>query len=175
MSDALGEQKAKKMKYDDFLEYMHKGSYIKPSDFELKMLNIAKQKTYGHIKGLGEKQKTDVRNSIFEYSSINRDEYEEIIGDAVETAIRDRRSVREIVLDIGNETNDWLRDLGRIADTEYNNVFQEGRSAQIKEKEGKDAKVYKDVYDGACFPTDDTEYFTNEGFKKLNNDLLSQI
>jgi len=41
--------------------------------------------------------------------------------------------------------------LGRIVDTEMNNIFQRGRAVQIAEQnKGKDPLVYKDVYEGAC-------------------------
>ena len=150
LSQILGEKSSKNLKYSQFKKYLSTGKYIKMNDREKEMLQVAKQRTYSHIKGLGQKQKQTVEGIIYEEDQKSRAEYEKVIGDAIKTGIQDKKSLSNIMLEIGNKTGDWQRDLGRIVDTEYNNVFQEGRANQIEKQYGKDSLVYKDVYPGAC-------------------------
>lgn len=108
------------------------------------MLNIAKARTYGHIKDLGKNMGSDVNSIILEKSR------EKAIKEELERGITERRSLQGIVSEIGHRTGDWQRNLGRIVDTEYNTIFQQGRAEQLKREYGDDVMVYKDVYPGAC-------------------------
>ena len=150
LTQILGDKNTQKLEYSDFLNYLQRGQYHPLNLLEKDMLELAKHRSYSHIKGLGEKQKSSIVNIIFEEDIKKRAKYEKIISEEIQTAIQDRGSLSSIVSGIGHRTGDWQRDLGRIADTEMNNIMQEGRAAQIKRESGKDAKVYKDVYQGAC-------------------------
>jgi hypothetical protein len=150
LTAALTDADAKKVTYQDFLKYLKKGQYAPLTERERNMLELSKLKTYGHIKGLGETIKQSVNQIIIQQDMFKRLDYENIIHDEIKLGIEQRKSKRSIMIEIGKKTGDWQRDLGRIVQTEYNNIFQDGRAAQILEKYGEDALCYKDVYEGAC-------------------------
>jgi len=150
LTQILGDKNAKKLTYDDFLSYLTKGQYIPLNNIEKVMLESAKQRSYSHIKGLGEKQKDSVRNILNNEDQRKRSKYEKTIREEVERGIKDRDSLSNIANNISKRTGDWQRDMGRIIDTEMNTIMQEGRAAQVKREEGTEAKVYKTVYPLAC-------------------------
>lgn len=150
LSQILGNLNASKVDYQNFIKYLKKGQFDPLTSIERSMLDVSKQRTYSHIKKLGEDIKNNVNNTINNVEQINRPEYEKIIKESLNRGIQDRKSLQQIVGDIGGQTQDWTRNLGRLVDTEFNNIFQEGRARIIKEKHGGDARVYKDVYNDAC-------------------------
>jgi hypothetical protein len=150
LTQILGDKNAKQLNYDDLLSYLRKGQYHPLNNLEKDMLEGAKIRSYSHIKGLGEKQKGSIVNAIGEEDQRKRSKYEKVIREEVERGIKDRDSLANIVSNIGKRTGDWQRDMGRIVDTEMNNIMQEGRAAQVKREKGKEARVYKDVYEKAC-------------------------
>lgn len=150
LSAALGDERTKQLDYKDFLSYLNKGQYVPMTSKERNMFNIAQNRTYSHIKGLGETMKQTVNGIIIEEDQAKRLEYEKIIHDEIATGIQERKSIRSIVSEIGHKTGDWQRNLGRIVQTEYNNIFQEARAAEIERIYGKDALCYKEVYPLAC-------------------------
>jgi hypothetical protein len=150
LSAALGDARTKELDYKDFLSYLNKGQYVPMSAKEQNMYNIAQNRTYIHLKGLGETMKQTVNGIIIEEDQAKRLEYEKIIHDEIATGILERKSLRSIVSEIGHKTGDWQRNLGRIVQTEYDNIFQEGRAAQIENLFGVDALVYKIPLPLAC-------------------------
>jgi hypothetical protein len=147
---ALGDANSKNLDYDNFLKYLKKGQYIPLTDRERNMLEIGKLQTYSHIKGLGETMKQTVNGIVYGEDLKKRADYENLIKDEIKLGIEQRRGKRSIMIEIGKKTGDWQRNLGRIVQTEYQNIYQEGRAAQILERYGEDAQVYKDVFPGAC-------------------------
>lgn len=160
---------SKTIKESDFKEYLKRGQYIPLTNSEKHSLEYLENKSYSHIKGLTDRMKQSVSNTLIQNDLLYRAKYEKAIKDAVKKAVIEKESAQQIVSEIGHSMDNWEKDLGRIAETELNNAFQSGRAERIKEENGDNALVYKDVYKGACFPVEDTEYFTNEGFKKLND------
>jgi len=150
LSQILGNLNASNVEYKDFIKYLKMGQYDPLTSIESSMLEVSKQRTYSHIKKLGEDIKNNINNNISNIEQINRPEYEKIIKESLNRGIQDRKSLQQIVGDIGGKTQDWTRNLGRLVDTEFNNIFQEGRARIIKEKHGGDAKVWKNVFPGAC-------------------------
>lgn len=150
LSAALGDKNTKNISYNDFLKYLRRGQYNPLSEREEAMLDYAKQKTYGHIKGLGDRITQTVNGLIVEEDQAKRDKYEETIKNSIERAIIERDTVNSIVSEIGNKMNNWAIDLGRIAATEMQTVFSEGRSLEIEKRYGKDAECWKEVYPQAC-------------------------
>jgi hypothetical protein len=150
LSMALGDKNTKSLTYADFTSYLKKGQYVPMTKKEENMYNIAKSRTYTHIKGLGETMKQTVNGIIVEEDLRKRQEYEKIIHDEIATGIAQRKSIKNIISEIGHRTGDWQRNLGRIVQTEYNTIYQEGRMAEIIALHGEDSLVYKDVYPKAC-------------------------
>ena len=76
--------------------------------------------------------------------------YEGLLREELEGVVKRKNWYRKAVLNLGNKTGDWQRDLDRLVETEMHNVQQFGRSEGIIEEHGDDVYVYKDVYPGAC-------------------------
>lgn len=135
LSADLSNQQGGRVDYDNFKKYIERGQYIPLSPEERARYNIAKQNTYNSLKFNTEKQKAQITS---------------IISDEMKSGVEKRKSLKSIVSEIGHKAKDWQRDWGRIVDTEYNNIFQEGRAETIRNKKGDRALVFKDVYSGAC-------------------------
>ena len=146
----LNNYQAGKIEYNDFLKYIQRGQYIPLSNTEKQSYEIARQKSYGHIKGLGDKIKSQVNDIITEEVYRTREDYEKIIGDEIKRGVADRKSIQSIVSEIGHRTGEWNRDWGRIVETEMQDIFNRGRAEQIKNDKGSDVLVYKEVYPKAC-------------------------
>ena len=69
--------------------------------------------------------------------TLSRAEYEQIIGEEIKHGVLNKRSVGNIIPDIGHRTGDWVKDLGRIMDTVMNNIFQRGRAVQVAGTESR--------------------------------------
>lgn len=97
-------------------------------------------------------------------------EQERTIKEGVKRGIVERDTTKLIAAKISNQLNDWSRDWNRIVETEYQGVFNMGRvQSYMREGDGSNTLIYFDVYPGACFPTNDTEFLTDEGFKLLKD------
>jgi hypothetical protein len=149
LTQVIGDANSNRLTINDFEEYLRRGQFQPLTPFEEVQYMLARQATYGHLKNLEHRMRTDVETDIM--TVISRSEYEGIIKEEIEIGIRDRKSLASIISDIGHRTTDWTKDLGRIVDTEMNNIFQRGRAVRISEvNRGKDPLVYKDVFEGAC-------------------------
>lgn len=145
----LNNKDAMKLEYSDLLKYLRKGQFSKLTEREEIMLNLAKQKTYNHITWLTTQQQTEVSTIINEENKKSL-ETQKLIRDEIALGIEQKKSLRRISNDIQIKMNDWTKNMDRIIETEYNNVFQSGRAAEYEKKYGSDVRVYKEVYKGAC-------------------------
>lgn len=141
--------------YKDIREYVDKDQYPKLTRREKAEYAAAATRTYGYIKGMGERIKKTLGNSVSEEEIKNaveerRIEELSVIKREHERGVLERRSVQAIVSSIGNQLKDWNRDWGRIVETEMENIFLLGVAQVIMEDHGPDALVYKDVFPGAC-------------------------
>lgn len=150
LTQLIGEDNTNKIDYSDFNQYIFGSQFIPLSDFEKETLYIAKKRSYSHLTTLEQGVRKDIEGIILEDAAKRRSSYEDIVSGKISQTYFQRESIKKIVSDIGNKTGDWQRDLGRIADTEMNNLFQEGIAVGIIKEHGADANVYKDVYPGAC-------------------------
>ena len=148
LTGILKDAQAASISYSDFLKFIYRGQYIPLSTREKFELEIAKKQSYTHLKGLKNKIKGEVENSII--AAERRFEYESAIKEGLVEGIEKRKSVGAIVSDIGHKLNDWKHDWGRIVETESNNIFLMGRAMEFAKKYGDDVMVYKEVYLLAC-------------------------
>lgn len=146
----LSDYQAGRITYNDFLEYINRGQYIPLSRREKNELDVARNTTYNHIKTFSNRMKDQVKGIISEEDSKRLTDYEKVFRKEIEEAIVNRKSIGNIISNIGHITGDWNRDWGRLVDTEMNNIFQRGRAQTFMNQYGENAKVYKDVYPGAC-------------------------
>lgn len=150
LSALLSDSQAKEITYEDFEKYIKRGQYIPLSKIEQYQYDVAKQKTYGHIKGLGDKIKQTVNGIVVEENQVRRAEYEKVIKEELERGVVDRKSVTSIVSEIGHKTEDWYRDWGRIVETEMQGIYNLGITESILNKSGGEALVFKETFDLAC-------------------------
>jgi hypothetical protein len=149
LTQLIDDPNSQQVTYADFEKYLQRQQYQPLTAFETVQYNIARQATYTKLKNLDHRMRSDVNNSITE--ELTRSEYEQIVKEEHISGVSLRKSVTNIVSDIGHRTGDWAKDLGRIVDTEMNNIFQRGRLVTIqRDAPGQDPLVYKDVYEGAC-------------------------
>ena len=150
LAEILGNKNATSLNYDDFKKYLTAAKYIPLTKIEEKSLESLKTQAYHDIKGLGNRISKDFTKTYIEVDQKRRSELEALIQKEAETTILNRETVKDMVLRLGHASEEWNRDLGRIAETLLHAAYEEGRANSIEEKQGKDASVYKDVYDGAC-------------------------
>lgn len=136
----LSDNQASQIAYKDFEKYLKSGQYFPLTTKEQNLYDISINRSYGHIKNLAEKRKGVLQTSITE----------EDVRREISEGIKNRTSKQRIISNWGNKTGDWQRDYLRIAETEHNDIFQLGRVAQIEERSGNQAQVYKHVFPGAC-------------------------
>ncbi len=150
LAAALGDKNASTLGYNDFKQYLRRGQYIPLNTREKASLSFAKQRSYSHLKNLSGTVAQNTSNIILNQDQSYRDFFEATVKGSVERAVVERDTINSIISEVGHATGDWSRDLGRIAATEMQNVYEEGRAAQIERDEGKEALVYKEVYPQAC-------------------------
>jgi hypothetical protein len=143
-------QQAGNVEYKDFLQYMRKGQYRKLTPQEQQQLDIAKQRSYSHIKSLNDTIKSQFTQLTTEQAQKIRLQREKVVSDEVKQAIIEKKSLSDLGNSIGKRIGDWSINYGRIADTEMQAIYNEGRIAEIQEQYGEDAEIYKRTFEGAC-------------------------
>jgi len=150
LSEALGDQRAKQMTYPELKRFIQSGQFVPLNSKEQATLRSLKYHAYSDITNLGRRIGTSVEIDSLETAQQRRTKYEEIIQEEAERTVANRESTAQMVSRLGRRTGDWQRDLGRISDFVLHSAFDEGRAAGIERGSGGDARVYKDVYPGAC-------------------------
>lgn len=132
--------------FADYVKYIKSGQYIPLTERERFELEIAKRKTYTHLKGLKERVKQSTEASIIE---AERKLYEKTVKEGMIEGVEKRKSVQAIISDMGHSMKTWKHDWGRIVETEGNNIFQMGKAMTFLKKD-PEARVFKTVYNLAC-------------------------
>ena len=154
VSSALGVKPTSLITYSEFLKFLPKMGQFMPSTAEMAFYAVAAKKTYNHIKGLGDRIKSQVRNEVsseemsYLQAKALADTHEKIRKEILEGTF-EKRSCSKISSKIAEQMQDWGRDWTRIVETECQDVFNLGR-AQIMMEDGKNPLVYFDVFPGAC-------------------------
>jgi len=150
LSVTLKEAQAKNMTFAQFKKYLLKAQFMPLSSTEKEALNHLKHHAYSDIKGLGARYKQKFGQVVIEEDQKKRAEYEKLIQTNAEATIKARESISDLVSRLGNATQEWNRDFGRIADFIMHSAFDAGRAEVLKQKYGGKTLVYKDVFPGAC-------------------------
>lgn len=144
----------KKIDYIDFQKYLLRGQYIPLNKAEENILDLLENKLADSVFRESTRVKTDIQN-LFDDRNLKWDidkEFKELVHEEVKTSVIENRSKQEMVLEIGHKTGKWEKDLGRIAETELQDIYQYGKLAAFaeKSKDGEDLYVFKNVFAGAC-------------------------
>lgn len=116
-------------------------------------LQWARTKAAQHVQGLGNVVASDFSTIAIEADAQLRRQAEEIIREEVSENVQKREAWRQIVTALGDRTDDWARDLGRIAATEKHDAIQQGQARAMKRKRGRgsgDVRVSKQPNPDAC-------------------------
>lgn len=151
LSGKLSDYQTKQISYKDLLDYLARRQYETPSKREIEEYEMACNRTYGYLKGLGDKMKKDISSYISDSELRMRMEQEHTIKEGVKRGIVERDTTKLIAAKISNQLNDWSRDWNRIVETEYQGVFNMGRvQSYMREGDGSNTLIYFDVYPAAC-------------------------
>jgi hypothetical protein len=141
---ALLANRASIIDYNDFMQYLRRGEFLPNTAVQNEALRAVEKRAYTYITKLGEKIVDTIQNQAADPVTAP------LIKQAIKTAIEKNQTVRDIVSFLGNKTQDWNRDFGRIGDTELQNAYQVGQLSEYLRMYGSDVLVYKDVMPGAC-------------------------
>lgn len=136
----LNNNQANSVSYSDFQKYLKTGQYFPLTTKERNLYDIAVNRSYKHIKNLSNKRKDHVTKLISD----------EDLKHEISEGISKRKSIQNIVSELGNKSGDWQRDYGRIVETEMNTIFQQGRATTLEKRFGEDVEVFKETYPLAC-------------------------
>lgn len=150
ISDAIGEFDAKKMKFENLLEYFKSGQFIPLTKTQHNTLNSIKKQFLGDIKANQGRVFQDINNIIGAKEKKNRNAYESVIRDEVLAGKLRRETSRQIASALALKTGDWSRNFNRIVEYVSHTALNEGRSAMLEDKFGNEVKVYFQVFAGAC-------------------------
>jgi hypothetical protein len=116
-------------------------------------LDWSRKKAAQHIRGLGNVVADDFSTAAIEADEALRRETEEAVREILGDNVELREAWRSVVTDLGDRTDDWARDLGRIAATEKHDAIQRGQARAMKKKHGRksgDVRVAKQPNPDAC-------------------------
>lgn len=151
LSGKLSDYQTKQITYKDLISYLQRRQYEPPTKREVEEYEVACNRTYGYLKGLGDKMKKDITSYITDSELAARLEQERVIKEGVKMGITGRETTKLIASKISSQLDDWSRDWNRIVETEYHSVFNMGRvQSYMKEGKGTETLIYFEVYPLAC-------------------------
>ncbi len=116
------------------------------TEAERSAVSWANTKAAQEIRGLGNRVSDNFATIAIEVDQEQRRQYENVIREELAANVEAREGWRKVVTALGDRTDDWARDLGRIAATEKHGALQEGQAAAMKRKSGRksgDVRVAK--------------------------------
>lgn len=134
-------KRAKEFSYDEFKKRIETRP-VAIDAHDRAAMDWAKHSVAIHCRGLGNRIADDLSTSIIDADAELRRKYVTEIQDAAQANVERHQTWRRLASDLGHRTEDWTRDMMRIAATEKQNAFQEGFSQALIEREGDPDTVY---------------------------------
>lgn len=150
LSEAIGDDRAKKMSYANFKKFLASGNFIPLTEEEEFALQTVKQRAYTDITNLGNRMRTSLSNSVLRNNQQQSLLVQKIIQKKTIKAVELRLGARVLAADLANTSKDWEVDWLRIAYYLTHEAYNSGRAQSVLKEYGADAEVYFDVYPGAC-------------------------
>lgn len=131
LSAQLESSQLSTLNFDDFTKYIDRYQWAALTPLEQEVYYAAATRTYSYIKTMGERAKTIMSNAVSEeevkvlVEQQRQLELGTIKKEMIEGALK-KKSVQNIVSNIGHSLEDWNRDWGRIVETEMQNIYQTG-------------------------------------------------
>lgn len=150
LADAIGDQRAAQMDYDQFKKFLKSGNFVPLTEEEELALQQVKTRAYTDIVGLGNRIAKGTTNTIIQANLRTQNALRSTIKSKADTTIKLRQSAYKMASEIGHATGDWERDWLRISAYIMHEAYNHGRAQNIFKNYGEDAEVYFDVYEDAC-------------------------
>lgn len=150
LAEAIGDDRAKKMNYNQFQKFLASGNFIPLTEEEEFALAQVKNRAYTDITGLGNRIVAGMSNKVIQANLQQQINVRKIIKEKAVKAVELRYGARQLASELGEATQDWERDWLRIAYYLTHEAFNSGRAQSIFKNYGEDAEVYFDVYEGSC-------------------------
>ena len=150
LAEAIGDDRAKRMSYEDFKKFLESGKFIPLTEMEEFALQNVKQRAYTDITNLGNRMRNSLSNSVLRNNQQQSLLVQKVIQKKAIKAIELRSGARALAADLANVSKDWEVDWLRIAYYITQEAYNSGRSQSILREYGPDAEVYFDVFPGAC-------------------------
>lgn len=151
LSSILPDQKAKKVRFKDVVDFIQSGNHLPLNEYERAVVDSIKGQSLKDIKDLNGRIFNDINGIIAQEHRNDRHYYEEVIRKEMQEGIVNRETAAEIVQALGNKTGDWSRQWGRMVEYISHSAINEGRAAVYKRRsKDNDPLVYKTVFEHAC-------------------------
>lgn len=150
LAESLGKKGLSKLSFERIKEIIEKEQYIPLTNQQEFALKSIRGRAYSDIKKLSGKINSDISNVITEQERQEILKRNRLIRKEARKAIASNMTVSQLSSELGKKTGDWSRDFDRISDYVLHEAFDMGKAMSVLEREGSGAKVYKEVYPGAC-------------------------
>jgi hypothetical protein len=127
----------KSLSYKQIKDRM-KAKPIPLSAQEKRAIAWSKHSAAVHIAGLGNRLADEFSSQVITADAEYRHQTMGKVYTALQENIEDRKTVRQLASALGDATEEWSRDLGRIAATEKQTAFQEGFTQKLIAEEDED-------------------------------------
>lgn len=150
LSEALGDDRAKNMNYQQFQKFIKSGNFIPLTQDEEFALEQLKNRAYTDLNSLGNRIATGTSNVIIKANQKQQNYLRNVVKDKATEAIKYRQSATKLASELGHATEDWERDWLRISYYLLHDAYNTGRAKSIFKEHGEDAEVWFTVLEGAC-------------------------
>lgn len=139
-----------RMGADDFVEHLE-NTRPQLSPVEQQAMGFARYNAGQYVRGMGDRLALEVGALIMDADAEQRRKYMGTVQRELEDAIDRKAAWRELASEIGHATEDWSRDMQRLAATEQQFAMQEGTARAISRgRNPKDVRVAKLPAPDAC-------------------------
>jgi hypothetical protein len=150
LAKVIGKSEVNKISKNKLASIIKEGKHIPLTPSEKYALDSVKRQSLSDIRSLKGRIYNDVNGSILSNERDNRLAQEQVIRKEIERGVVERKSRREVAQELGNKTGDWARNFNRIVQYVSHQAFAEGKIAIAERKYGEEARIWMDVYSGAC-------------------------
>ena len=150
LSEALGDDRAKNMNYQQFQKFIKSGNFIPLTEDEEFALEQLKNRAYTDLNSLGNRIATGTSNIIIKANQRQQNQLRNLVKNKTIDAVKYRQSASQLASELGHANEDWERDWLRIAYYLLHDAYNTGRAKSIFKEHGEDAEVWFTVLEGAC-------------------------
>lgn len=166
LADSLEESRAKAMSFSEFKQWIGQRAVPLGEDDRAAVKHL-KRSMFTHLKGLGNRVSKNTQEVLVDADQDLRRRLASTVKRQLVAGAEQKKAIGEVVLALKKATHSYSRDWARIAVTELNNAFQEGKLTTIqKANKGRDPWVFKRVKQSACRECK-SAYLTKSGVPRL--------